>query len=268
MPIEQVEMNTIVTFLGMLCATVQVVTGFYAAYVRKRTGLLKGNDVLFRAHRAFGGFATTLYLLGLFAGVNGLIGALIRNQPPLELRSPSFNVHTWGSFPVLIVLNFCFDDFPVRMRVQMVERAAEVAASLAFYYANLKQEIGFVTTGTTVTGADAESGLIVVQGKSGFEHAQEILEVIAKLKTVPGRVDFTSMLFRSGSSIAMGTKVMIVTPRVNETQAQGIIAARRKGLNLQVLQLESSQERRDEDHLKGAVRVIPIKEMGQGTINE
>jgi len=103
MPIEQVEMNTIVTFLGLLCATVQGTTGFYAAYYRKRTGLLKANDVLFRAHRAFGSFATTLYLLGLFAGVNGLIGALTRNEPPLELRSASFNIHTWGSFPVLVV---------------------------------------------------------------------------------------------------------------------------------------------------------------------
>jgi len=88
MPIEQVEMNTIVTFLGMLCATVQGITGTYA----------------FRAHRAFGSFATTLYLLGLFAGINGLIGALTRNEPPLELRSPSFNIHTWGSFPVLFVV--------------------------------------------------------------------------------------------------------------------------------------------------------------------
>ncbi|MBN1581627.1 MAG: hypothetical protein JXA89_13060 [Anaerolineae bacterium] len=103
MPIEQVEMNTIITFLGMLCATVQFVCGYYAAYLKKRVGLIKGNDVLFRAHRAFGGFATTLYLLGLFAGVNGLIGALTRNQPPLELRSASFNIHTWGSFPVLFV---------------------------------------------------------------------------------------------------------------------------------------------------------------------
>lgn len=103
MPIEQVEFNTIITFLGMLCATVQGVTGFYAAYYRKRTGLLRANDVLFRAHRAFGGFATTLYLLGLFAGINGLIGALTRNEPPLELRSASFNIHTWGSFPVLLV---------------------------------------------------------------------------------------------------------------------------------------------------------------------
>ncbi len=103
MSIEQVEFNTIITFLGMMCATVQGVTGFYAAYYRKRTGLLKANDVLFRAHRAFGGFATTLYLLGLFAGINGLIGALTRNEPPLELRSASFNVHTWGSFPVLLI---------------------------------------------------------------------------------------------------------------------------------------------------------------------
>ncbi len=104
MPIEQVEMNTIVTFLGMLCATVQGITGYYAAYYRKRAALLKIDDILSRAHRAFGSFATTLYLLGLFAGINGLIGALTRNEPPLELRSPSFNIHTWGSFPVLFVV--------------------------------------------------------------------------------------------------------------------------------------------------------------------
>lgn len=173
-------------------------------------------------------------------------------------------------FPVLILLNFCFDDYPVRMRNQMIERAAEVAASLAFYYADLKQEIGFVTSGTaeTESAASVTGEVMVVQGKSGYEHAQEILEVIAKLKTVEGHADFNGMLFRSGSAIAMGTKVLVVTPRVNEGQAQSLIGARRKGLNIQVLQLESSGERRDEDHLRGAIRVIPVKEMGQDTIHE
>jgi hypothetical protein len=104
MPIEQVEFNTIITFLGMLCATVQFATGYYAAYYRKRAALLKTNDILFRAHRAFGSFATILYLLGLFAGINGFIGAITRNEPPLELNSPSFNIHTWGSFPVLFIV--------------------------------------------------------------------------------------------------------------------------------------------------------------------
>lgn len=104
MPIVQVEMNTIVTFLGMLCATVQGITGVYAAYVRKQTGLLKMNSALSRAHSTFGNFATVLYGLGLFAGVNGLIGAITRNEPPLELRNASFNIHTWGSFPVLAIV--------------------------------------------------------------------------------------------------------------------------------------------------------------------
>jgi hypothetical protein len=104
MPIVQVEMNTIITFLGMLCATVQGTTGFFAAYVRKRGALLKTNDTLHRAHTAFGTFATTLYFLGLFAGINGLVGAITRNEPPLELQSPSFNVHTWGSFVVLAIV--------------------------------------------------------------------------------------------------------------------------------------------------------------------
>ena len=106
MPIEQVEFNTLITFLGALCATVQVSTGAYAAYYRRRTSLLKTNQTLFGAHHAFGSFATILYLLGLFAGVNGLIGALTRNDPPLELASVSFNVHTWGSFPVFAVVTW------------------------------------------------------------------------------------------------------------------------------------------------------------------
>jgi hypothetical protein len=104
MTIVQVEFNTLITALGMLCASVQMITGAFAAYVRKKIGLLKVNEVLFRYHRAFGSFATMLYLLGLFAGITGLIGALTHNEPPLELESASFNIHTWGSFPVLVII--------------------------------------------------------------------------------------------------------------------------------------------------------------------
>lgn len=103
MNITQVEFNTLITCLGMACATVQGTTGIYAGYYRKKTGLLKMNDILFRSHRAFGSSATTLYVLGLFAGITGFIGALTKNIPPLELNSASFNIHTWGSFPVLFI---------------------------------------------------------------------------------------------------------------------------------------------------------------------
>ena len=98
------EFNTIITMLGCLCATVQLASGWYAAFKKKKIGMIKTNDILFRAHRAFGSFATTLYFLGLFAGVTGFIGALIFNIPPFEGTDPSFNIHVWPSFAVVIVI--------------------------------------------------------------------------------------------------------------------------------------------------------------------
>ena len=56
------EINTIVTFMGMLCAMVQFATGYYAAYGEKKISLLKTNPILYRAHTALGGFATVFCL--------------------------------------------------------------------------------------------------------------------------------------------------------------------------------------------------------------
>jgi hypothetical protein len=103
MEVVMAEFNTIITFLGMLCAMVQGCTGIYALYYKRKIALIKTNDVLFRSHRAFGSFATVLYLLGLFSGINSFIGAVTRNSPPMELGSISFNVHTWPSFLVVII---------------------------------------------------------------------------------------------------------------------------------------------------------------------
>ena len=98
------EFNTIITMLGCLCATVQSYSGIYAAYYRKRTATLKTNDILFRAHRAFGSFATTLYFLGLFAGMVGFFGGIFFNNPPFEATNLSYNIHTWPSFAVIVVI--------------------------------------------------------------------------------------------------------------------------------------------------------------------
>ncbi|QEE15239.1 hypothetical protein DSAG12_01064 [Promethearchaeum syntrophicum] len=106
MPVSSTaEYNTIITMLGALCATVQAITGIYAAYVKKKVFLIKKNEVLFRSHRAFGGFATMLYLLGLFAGVTGFIDAITKQEVvPFEIDNLSFNFHTWPSFLIAIII--------------------------------------------------------------------------------------------------------------------------------------------------------------------
>jgi hypothetical protein len=104
MPIDLAEYNTIITFLGCMCATVQMSTGWYAAYMLQKPALLTTDKVLSRAHRSFGDFATVLFLLGLFNGINTLVSAFRIGDPPLELNSLSFNIHTWIS--VLLVVIF------------------------------------------------------------------------------------------------------------------------------------------------------------------
>lgn len=98
------EFNTIITMLGCLCATVQAATGSYAAFYKKKRVLLKTNDKLFRSHRAFGGFATILYFLGLFAGTVGFLGGIFFGEPPFEITDLSYNVHVWPNFVVLAII--------------------------------------------------------------------------------------------------------------------------------------------------------------------
>ena len=98
------EFNTIITMLGCLCATVQSATGAYAGYYKKKQSLLRTNDILFRSHRAFGGFATSLYFLGLFAGTIGFLGGIFFGEPPFEITDLSYNVHVWPNFAIVVII--------------------------------------------------------------------------------------------------------------------------------------------------------------------
>jgi uncharacterized protein (DUF58 family) len=167
-------------------------------------------------------------------------------------------------FPVLTVLNFSQEDYPRRYRETLMERAAEIAASIPFYYATLKQEIGLISTGLP---KDEEEGYTIVPIKAGYEHAQGMLEHIATLKPSPGHIVFNDILYKSGVNLPMGVKVMVVTPPLKEDQAQSLIAARRKGLNVQVLQIESIMEKEETNILKGSMSVISIKELGKEIIH-
>jgi len=42
------EFNTVITLLGFVAASVQAATGLYAAYYKKKTSILKTNEVLNR----------------------------------------------------------------------------------------------------------------------------------------------------------------------------------------------------------------------------
>ena len=167
-------------------------------------------------------------------------------------------------FPVLVVLNFCRADYPPRQRESLIERAAEVAASVPFYYATLKQEIGFVSSGHL----PGESRAATAPIKAGYGHAQGILELVSTIVPGEGHADFSEMLYESGVGLPMGTKVIVVSPPFDRQQADVLIAAQRRGTSILVLQIESQVERTEDEHFAGALQVVPVRRLEGETVHD
>ena len=161
-------------------------------------------------------------------------------------------------FPVLIVLNFSIDDYPLRGRDRLVERAAETAASLAFYYSGLGQRIGFSTSGMISTGHGNEETGIRIESGAGYEHAREILKIIAMLQSGIGHADFNDLLLGGRTAVSAGTRVLIVSPEIKEEQTAPLLAARKRGVDIHVLEIASSTRPREAGLL---LPVIPVGEM-------
>jgi uncharacterized protein (DUF58 family) len=159
-------------------------------------------------------------------------------------------------FPVLVLLNFSVDDYPARQRESLVERAAETAASAVVYFTGLKQEIGFVSSGI-VNAGKGQDNAVQIQYKKGYEHTREILKVIAMLEAARGTADFNGLLFGTNTALRMGARVVVVSPRLSHRQVTALVAARKRGVNVQILRVESAFES-SADSVEAGVPVIPI----------
>jgi uncharacterized protein (DUF58 family) len=74
------------------------------------------------------------------------------------------------------VLNLAQEDFQERQRHRAVERAIEIAASLAVKAAEAGQPVGMITNGRLESGAPP-----VLPVREGYAHAVTILEILAEI---------------------------------------------------------------------------------------
>ena len=150
------------------------------------------------------------------------------------------------SFPVLILLNLTTDDYPVKYRSHWIERGIEVAASLCYYFIGMGQEVGLITSGVLPpTREEAEAPLSSyhsVSIRSSYGHAVTLLECLARIRK--GSVDFTQLVFTSGTRIPMGTRIPVVSPPLKMEQIAFLEMVKRKGYNVELFQIAHSPEHR------------------------
>jgi uncharacterized protein (DUF58 family) len=169
------------------------------------------------------------------------------------------------SVPVVVVLNFSRDDYPRRQRESLLERGAELAASVPFFYGGLQQHMAFIATG--VDNASGDHFPVRAAG-SGFEHAQSILELVATMSPRDGHANFSQVLLTSGLAVPTGARVVIVSPPLHPEQADVLISLRRRGTNVLLLQIDSHLERSVDDVVRASFPVVSIRSIGSELLHD
>jgi uncharacterized protein (DUF58 family) len=151
------------------------------------------------------------------------------------------------SFPVLVLLDLTSADYPLSMRRHLIERAIEIAASLVVAFANLRQEVGILSTAVMPGG----TAMLSVPTAPGSEHAVRILEALALARPCDEPVDFTALVPAQG---AAGTRVLAVTPALSPERAASLRALARRGWQVEAWLIGET----------GAGAGMPVHEVGAG----
>ena len=169
-------------------------------------------------------------------------------------------------FDVLILLNLKADDYPMRYRDHLTEKAREVAASLIFYYVEIKQEVGLITTGT-LSESEEDDDMPSADIKAGYGHALNLLDILSRARLSKGRADFNKALYQSGVKIPIGTRIQVISPPLTEEQGNILISARRKSYNVEYFQIATTTEITQSDRLVGNVKTFAVKDYGDDLID-
>jgi len=144
--------------------------------------------------------------------------------------------------PVLILLNFNSQDYPMRFRYHRIERAAALAASLVVYFLSQRQEIGLIASARLQGGEAVPAAEI--RGTHG--HATTLLELLGKMEPEQGGPGFSELLFTSGIELPVRTRVEVITPVLRELDIRRLRQLRGKGCTVELFvlgeQLQAASE--------------------------
>jgi uncharacterized protein (DUF58 family) len=131
-----------------------------------------------------------------------------------------------------ILLNLHAPEYEMRTRTDASELAIVVAASLANWIAGRKQTVGLATNGFDPLNTDTATRAI--PARKGRAHLMRLLEVLARVQ-VAESMPLVSLLHQQTVHLAWGTTLIIITSRLDEPLLEGLLHARRAGLNAVVV---------------------------------
>ena len=158
------------------------------------------------------------------------------------------------SLETAVLLNLNQEEYQRRTRLDTIEWAIEVAASLAAHLIEQRQAVGLITNGVDpLQGAeeadfDEASGRLQSQNlgaetavsispRPGRNQLMRILERLARIEAIP-TIPFAKWIPQAGHSLSWGTTLLVVTTSGDETICQALHRLVRAGLNPVLITIE------------------------------
>jgi len=159
----------------------------------------------------------------------------------VKMFEPSIALET------LLCLNLNEDDYHFRQRIDSMELAIVIAASLASWIAQKRQTFGLLVNGLDLLTGEPPRAL---PPRKGGAHLMRLLESLARVGATR-QTPFLPMLQRQRSQLPWGTTLIVITGQVDESLLGELYQSRKAGQEVLLIQAGAVTYSRETQTLAG-----------------
>ena len=171
----------------------------------------------------------------------------------VKLFEPSIALETF------VVLNLNGEDYYYRSRIDSVEMAIVIAASVSNWIIGKKQMVGMMVNGRDPLSADGRPQPL--SPRKGKRHMMRLLETLARVESIDSS-PLVPMLQRQRYQLAWGTTLIVITGDAGDDLLNELYQARRSGQNA-ILILAGRDI--SEEAIRGRAKIFDIPVYSIGT---
>jgi uncharacterized protein (DUF58 family) len=171
----------------------------------------------------------------------------------VKLFEPSIALETF------VVLNLNGEDYYYRSRIDSVELAIVIAASISNWIIGKKQMVGMMVNGRDPLSADGRPQPL--SPRKGKRHMMRLLETLARVESIDSS-PLVPMLQRQRYQLAWGTTLIVITGDAGDDLLNELYQARRSGQNA-ILILAGRDI--SEEAIRGRAKIFDIPVYSIGT---
>ena len=159
----------------------------------------------------------------------------------VKMFEPSIALET------LLCLNLNEDDYPFRQRIDSLELAIVIAASLAAWIAQKRQSFGLLVNGLDLPSGETPRSLPL---RKGGAHLMRLLETLARAGATR-QAPFLPLLQHQRAQLPWGTTLIVITGQVGEALLTELYQSRKAGQEVLLIQAGAVTYSRETQTLAG-----------------